>query len=183
MEFYQYGLEPIVIDCDVPLPLLQPDGSEEIEGTSSPPRSSDTFGTIRNTQHRSLDFQGDYQVEDLETYGEEELRCDEDYPSTVFNSPEFSNDVVYTVPSSPYERQGEGIFFTNEGDTNYEIAMETMSEPSGDFSDRPEDDEDTRTNIRLWDDAVRPRGELTNVQRVEQDVAKNLRGHWFPYKF
>jgi hypothetical protein len=132
-----------------------------------------------------LDFQGEYQVGELETYGKDSFQYYEDYPSTAFNSPVIANDMMYTVPSSPYQRQNEAVFFTDEADTNtnYEIAMETMSESSADFSVQPEDDEDTRTNIRLWDDAVWPRGELTNVQRVEQDVAKSLKGHWFPYKF
>jgi hypothetical protein len=185
MELYQYGLEPIDRNCEVPLPLLHPGGSEEIVGTSSPPRNSDTLGTIRNTQHISLDFQGEYQVGELETYDKESFQYYEDYPSTAFDSPVIANDMMYTEPSSPYQRQNEAVFFTDEADTNtnYEIAMETMSESSADFSVQPEDDEDTRTNIRLWDDAVWPRGELTNVQRVEQDVAKSLKGHWFPYKF
>ena len=183
MELYQYGLEPIDSNSEVPLALLHPDSTEEIEGTSSPPRNLDTLGTFRNTQHRSLDFQGEYQARELETYGEEALQHYENYPSTVFNSPDLANDMVYTVPSSPHEHQNEAVFFTNEGDTDHEMAMESTSELSADFSAQPEDDEDTRTNIRLWDDAVRPRGELTNVQRVEQDVAKKLKGHWFPYKF
>jgi hypothetical protein len=187
MELYQYSLEPIDSNCDVPLlPFLLPYGSEDIEGTTGPPSNAETPGTLGNTQHRSLDFQGEYQVGELETYDEEAVRRYEDYyPSTVFNSPEFANDVVYTLPSSPYERQIEAVSFTNEGDTGHEIAMDSMSEASADFSAQPEDasDEDTRTNIHLWDDAVWPRGELTNVQRVEQDVAKKLKGHWFPYKF
>lgn len=183
MELYQYGLEPIDSNCEVPLPLLYLDGNEGIEGTSGPPRNPDTLGTLRNTQHNSLDFQGEYQVGELETYGEEAVRYYEDYPSTVFDSPEFANEMVYTLPSSPYERQNEASFFTNEGDTRHEIAMDSMSGASADCSAQPEDDEDTRTNIHLWDDAVWPRRELTNVQRVEQDVAKKLKGHWFPYKF
>ena len=185
MALYQYGLEHMDRNCEVPLALLHHGGNEVIEGTSSPPRNSDTLGTIRNTQHRTLDFQEleDYQLGEFETYGEDAPQCYEDYPNTVFDSPVFANDMVYTVPSSPYERQNEVVFFTDEGDANYETAMESMSGLSADFSVQPENDEDTRTNIRLWDDAVRPRGELTNVQRVEQDVAKSLKGHWFPYKF
>jgi hypothetical protein len=182
MELDRYGLEPIDGNCEVPLSLLRPASSDEVEGTSSPLRHSETFGTVRNTQHRSLDFQG-YQIGELDTCGEEGFQCYEDYPSTEFNSPEFANDMVYTVPSSPYEHQNEAVFFTNEDDTNYEMTMEPTSESPADFIAQPEDDEDTRTNIRLWDDAVLPRGELTNVQRVEQDVAKKLKGHWFPYKF
>jgi hypothetical protein len=183
MELYHYGLEHIDSNCEAPVPLLH---SEEFEGTSSPPRNSDTLGTIRNTHHRSLDFQEECQLGELETYSEDALECYEDYPlaSTVFDSPVYANDMVYIVPSSsPYERQNEAVFFTDEGDTNHEIAMETMSDSSADFSVQPENDEDARTNIRLWDDAVWPQGELTNVQKVEQDVAKNLKGHWFPYKF
>ena len=183
MELYQYSLEPMDSNFEVPLPLLRPGGSEDIEGTSSPPRNSDTLGTIRNTQHRSLDFQEEYQLGEFETYSEDALQCYKDYPNTVYNSPVFADDMMYNMPSSSYERQNEAAFFTDEGDANYEIAMETMSESSADFSIQPENDEDKRTNIRLWDDAVRPRVELTNVQRVEQDVAKNLKGHWFPYKF
>ena len=183
IELYQYGLDTIDSNSEVPLALLHPDGTKGIEGTSSPPRNLDTFGTFRNTQHRSLDFQGGYQAGELETYSEEALQHYEDYPSTVFNSPDLANDMVYTVPSSPYEHQNEAVFFTNEGDTDHRIDMESASEPSTDFSVQPEVDEDARTNIRLWDDAVRPREELTNVQRVEQDVAKKLKGHWFPHKF
>ena len=183
MELYQYGLELIDGNYEVPLPLFRPTSSDEIEGRSSPPRHSDALGTVRNTQHRSLCFQG-YEIGEFDTYGEGELQCYEDYPSTVFNSPELANDMVYIVPSSPYEHQNEAVFFTNEDDTNHEMAMEPTSEPSTDFIAQPEHDEDTRTNIRLWDhDAVLPRGELTNVQRVEQDVAKKLKGHWFPHKF
>lgn len=189
MELYQYGLESINSNCEAPLPLLHFDGSEEIVGTSRPPRNlnSDSPGTLRNTQHRSLDFQGVYQVGELETYGEygeEAVQCYEDYPSTAFDSPEYASDMEYTMPSSPYERPDEAILFTNEGDTSHDMAMDSMSGASADFSAQPEEDEDARTNIHLWDDAVWPRqGELTNVQRVEQDVAKKLKGHWFPYKF
>ncbi|KAI9466722.1 hypothetical protein BJY52DRAFT_1233914 [Lactarius psammicola] len=126
MELYQYGLEPIDGDCEVPLPLLDSNCSEEIEGTS-PPRNPGTPGTLRNTQHRSLDFQGEYQVRELETYGEEAVQSYEDYPRIAFNSPESANDIVYTLPSSPYECQNEAVFFTNEGDTSHEIAMGSIS--------------------------------------------------------
>ena len=184
MELYQYGLDPLDSNCDVPLPLLLPEGSEEIEDTSGPPSNAQTLGTLRNTQRRSLDFYGEYQAGEMETYGEEIVGCYEDCPSTVFNSPRFANDMVYTLPSSPYEHQNEAVSFTNEGDAGHETAMDSMSGASADFSAQPDEDEDPETNIHLWDDAaVWPRGELTNVQRVEQDVAKKLKGHWFPYKF
>ncbi|KAH8999405.1 hypothetical protein EDB92DRAFT_962793 [Lactarius akahatsu] len=183
LELYQCGLELVDSNCEVPPHHLHPDGSEEIEGTSGHSRSPDTPGTLRNTQRRSLDFQGEYQVGGLETYSEEAVRRYEDHPSAVFNSPGYANDMVYTLPSSSYERQNEAVLFTTEGDTGYEIDMDSMSEAIENFSAQPEDDEDTRTGIHLWDDAAWPRGELTNVQRVEQDVAKRLKGHWFPYKF
>ncbi|KAH9050096.1 hypothetical protein EDB84DRAFT_1450946 [Lactarius hengduanensis] len=185
LELYQYGLELIDRNCEVPPHHLHPDGSEEIEGTSGHPRNPDTPGTLRNTQRRSLDFQGEYQVGELETCSEEAVRRYEDHPSAVFDSPGYANDMVYTLPSSSYERQNdnEAALFTTEGDTCYEIDMDSMSGVFEDSSAQPEDDEDTRTGIHLWDDAAWPRGELTNVQRVEQDVAKRLKGHWFPYKF
>ncbi|KAH9045708.1 hypothetical protein EDB85DRAFT_1908035 [Lactarius pseudohatsudake] len=185
LELYQYGLELIDRNCEVPPHHLHPDGSEEIEGTSGHPRNPDTPGTLRNTQRRSLDFQGEYQVGELETCSEEAVRRYEDHPSSVFDSPGYANDMVYTLPSSSYERQNdnEAALFTTEGDTCYEIDMDSMSGVFEDSSAQPEDDEDTRTGIHLWDDAAWPRGELTNVQRVEQDVAKRLKGHWFPYKF
>ena len=182
MELDNYGLDLMDDNYEGPLPL-HPGGSEEIEGTTGPPSIAETPGTYRNTQQRSLDFHGGYQVEDLETYGEDTVRYYEDYASAVFNSPEFGNDLGYTLPSSPYEPQDDEILFANEGDPGHEVAMDAMSRTSADFSTQPEDDEDMRTNIHLWDDTDRPREELTNVQRVEQDVAKALKGHWFPYKF
>ena len=120
----------------------------------------------------------------METAGEDAIRCYEDYASALFNSPEFGDDVVYTLPSSPHdsERQNERNFFASEGDPGYEMVMDSMSGVSANFNTRPEDDEDMRTNIHLWDDTVWPREELTNVQRVEQDIAR-LKRHWFPYKF
>ncbi|KAH9062051.1 hypothetical protein EDB87DRAFT_1576117 [Lactarius vividus] len=184
LELDQYNLEPIDSNYEVPLPLPHPGGSEEIESTSGHPRNPDTPGTLRNTQRRSLAFQGEYRVGELETYSEEAVRCYEDYPSTVFNSPEYANDMVYTLPGSSYERQNEAVLFTTEGDTGYEIDMDSMSGAFEDSDPQPEDDDDcTTTGIHLWDDAAWPQGELTNVQRVEQDVAKRLKGHWFPYKF
>ncbi|KAH9077474.1 hypothetical protein EDB83DRAFT_2350247 [Lactarius deliciosus] len=184
LELYQHGLELIDSNCGVPPHHLHSDGSEEIEGTSGRPRNPDTPGALRNTQRRSLDFQGEYQVGESETYSEEAVRRYEDHSSAVFNSPGYANDMAYTLPSSSYERQDEAVLFTTEGDTGYEMDMDSMSGAFEDSSAQPEDDEDTRTGIRLWDDAAAwPRGELTNVQRVEQDVAKRLKGHWFPYKF
>ena len=179
MELYQYGLELTGNNCEVPLPLLHLDDREDIEGR--PQRNSDTPGTPGNTQHRPLDFQGEYH---LGEYGKDVFQRFEGYSSTMYNSPEFANDIAYTSPNSPYGCQNEETFnSTNEGDASHEMAMDSMSVASAELSAQPEDDEDTKTNIHLWDGVVWPRAEMTNVQRVEQDVAKTLRGHWFPYKF
>ncbi len=124
------------------------------------------------------------------------------FPALVSDSQEFVGDVVFTPPNATYDCRGGAPF---SEDTGYEEVNETeedttgfasVSIPSADGSIFLEDDAGEMTNIRLWNDEAWAQGDatrgntlqegcsyLTSVQKVEQDVAKKLKDHWFPQKF
>jgi hypothetical protein len=116
-----------------------------------------------------------------------------------------ASDMVYTQPNASDEWQNEALFFTSEEGIGYDEMsvgtkeccddLDSASMAPVDSSALPEGDVGRVTNIRLWDDEAWPREEavgssmahevshLTAVQKVERDVARKLKGHWFPHKF
>jgi len=154
------------------------------------------------TDNHCEDLLNGYYAEELEKNKEEQAGRSEYYPAIFSESPVFASDDI--APNASHDCQNEGQVFIDE-DTDYERVTEREEGYSGldlssilsaDWSVFLENEADKATNIHLWSEEAWPReaaaGEttlqegcshLTTVQKVEQDVAKKLRGHWFPHKF
>jgi hypothetical protein len=202
MLFHQYGLDPTDNEREVSGSSLH-DYDDNEPGDVHYPRGDPTaLGTMQDGS--VLDFCGIYDAEDLDRNGEDGAGCSE-YDSAVNSDPaEFANVVTYIPPNASLDCPNGAQFVIDE-DTGYGSAItreegytgiDLSSIPSADWSDFMEGDADRATKIHLWNDEAWPRGEavggnttqegcsrLTTVQKVEQDVAKKLKGHWFPHKF
>jgi hypothetical protein len=196
--FQQYGLDPTDSHCGASRPFLY------VHGDSQPADASNSLGdriTRGSMQDNAIRFRED-DAEGLEGNGEDWRH--EWYPDIISDSHEFVGDVVCSQPDASYECRGEAPLFIDEQDTGYDVneieedctGFASGSMPSTDWSGFLEEDADETTNIHLWSDEAWARGDaaggnglqegcshLTTVQKVEQDVAKRLRGHWFPHKF
>jgi hypothetical protein len=200
MRFDQYGLDRIDNHLEISRPLFRDDGDEP--GDASP--ALDDFATHSIRQYGTLSLRGEDGMERLESDIEDMAGC-HGYPLGIIPLlPEFANDMAYTEPSTSDEWQNEALAVTNE-DIGYETIIGTKTRGCCDefdsisivSADRSTlDDVNRTTKIHLWDDEAWPREEavgrsvsqgeashLTAVQKVEQDVAKKLKGHWFPHKF
>ncbi|KAI0254264.1 hypothetical protein BJV78DRAFT_1186629 [Lactifluus subvellereus] len=203
MIFYQYGLDPIDNHCGAPRHILRDDGYSE-PGDASPLLGNSA--DVGSTQYCALSLRGEDDTEGAEGNIEDVAGCHEYHAGVISDSHEFANDMVYTQPNASDEWQNEALFFTSEEDIGYGETivgtkeccdgLDSASMASADRSALPEGDVDRMTNIHLWDDEAWPREEavgrsvvhgevshLTAVQKVEQDVARKLKGHWFPHKF
>jgi hypothetical protein len=202
MFFQQYGLDPTDSRCEVPRHFFYG------HGDSKHADASDSLGdpiTVGNMEDNALSFRGEDNTEGLEGDSGDQVWRDEWYPDIISDSHELVTDVENTVPNAAYDCRDGAPFLIVEQDTDYEGVNESeedctgsasVSMPSTNWSIFPDDDADEMTNIHLWNDEAWARGDaaggdalqegcshLTTVQKVEQDVAKKLKGHWFPHKF
>jgi len=205
MLFHQYGLDPTDNDCEISesRPFLHDyDDNEPVDVRY--PLEDPTADPATMQDSSVLSFCGKYDAEGLDRNGEDQARCSEYDSAVISDPPEFANAVTYISPNASLDCPNGAPFLIDE-DTGYgsTIAREEgytgidlSSIPSADWSDFLEGDADRATNIHLWNDEAWPRGEavggntmqegcsrLTTVQKVEQDVAKKLKDHWFPHKF
>jgi hypothetical protein len=203
MRFDQYGLDRIDNHLEISRSLFRDDGDEP--GDASPPLEG--FATPSIRRYSTLSLRGEDDMEMLEGNIEDMAGCHEYPPGIIPPLPEFANDMAYTEPNTSDEWQNEAPFVTNK-DIGYETIIGTKTRGCRDDFDSisiasadrsaslAEDDVNRTTKIHLWDDEAWPREEavgrsvsqgevshLTAVQKVEQDVAKKLKGHWFPHKF
>jgi len=189
MLFHQYGLDP-EDHCQVMRPSLNDLGN--------------SLGDLGNMQDNALSFCGGGYAEGLEGHSEGQTGHSEHYPAIISDSPEFASQVGPNPLNGSYDCRDGATFLIGE-DMGYEGALETEegctdfdSDPISvaDWRALPEGDTDRTASIHLWDDKAWPRGDavgggalqegcshLTTVQKVEQDVARKLKGHWFPHKF
>lgn len=199
MLYHKYGLDPTDSQCEVWGPFIHDHGHSD----SGPADASNFLGdstALGNMHDNTLSFRGENYTEGLEGGSEDQAGRNEYYPVTNSDLPEFASDVAH-IPLN-YDCRDEVPFFVGKEDTDYERVIEkeedctgiaSVSIPSTDWSASPEGDAD---NIHLWGDEAWPRGEavgentlqegcshLTTVQKVEQDVARKLKGHWFPLKY
>jgi hypothetical protein len=194
MLFQQYGLDPTDTHCEVSRPFLHDQDDSKAADASNSLGDPITLG---NMQDSVLSFRGENNAEGLEGNSEDQPWHNEWYPAIVSDS----QDVVFTPPNVSYDCQG-GPFLP---DTGYEevneieedcIDFASVSISSTDGSIFLEDDAGETANNHLWSDVAWARGDaaegnalqggcsyLTSVQKVEQDVAKKLKDHWFPQKF
>ena len=195
MLFQQYGLDPIDTHCEVSRHFLHDqDDSEAVDGSNS---LGDPM-TLGNMQDSAPIFRRENNTEGLDGNSEDQPWHNEWYPAIVSGS----QDVVFTPPNASYDCQGGASFLQ---DTGYEEVNEIeekctdfapASISSADGSIFLDDDADETANNHLWSDEAWARGDatggnalrggcsyLTSVQKVEQDVAKKMKDHWFPQKF
>jgi hypothetical protein len=196
MLFQQYGLDPTDSHCEVSRPFLHD------QDDSKAAEASDSLGdpmTLGNMQDSALSFRGENNTGGLEGNSEDQPWDNEWYPAIVSDS----QHAVFTPPNASYDCQG-GVPFLQ--DTDYEevdemeedcVGFASVSISSTDGSIFLEDDAGEMVNDHLWsDDETWARGDasggnalqggcsyLTSVQKVEQDVAKKLKDHWFPQKY
>jgi hypothetical protein len=198
--FQQYGLDPTDSYGEASRPLY-------VHGDSQPADASNSLGdriTLSIIQDTALNFRED-NTESMEGNGEDQGWRNEWYPDIISDSHEFASDVVHNQPDASYDCQDRAPLFIGEQDTGYEGVNESEEDctgfasgsmPSTDWGGFLDEDADEATNIHLWSDEAWARGDvaggnalqercshLTTVQKVEQDVAKKLKGHWFPHKF
>lgn len=195
MLFQQYGLDPTDTHRGGSVPFLHDQDDSKAADASNSLVDPITLG---NMQDSALSFRGGNNTEGLEGNSEDQPCHDEWYPAIVSDS----HDVVFTPPNAPYNCQGGAPFLQ---DTGYEEVNEieedctgfaSVSISSTDGSIFLEDDAGETVNNHLWCDEAWARGDaaggntlqggcsyLTGVQKVEQDVAKTLKDHWFPQKF
>ena len=193
MLFQQYGLDPTDTHCEVSRSFLHDQDDSKAVDASNSLGDPITLGNMQD----SLSFRGENNTEGLEGNSEDQPWHNEWYPAIVSDS----QDVVFTPPNASYDCQG-GPFLQ---DTGYETINEiedgcidfaSVSISSTDGSIFLEDDAGEGANNHLWSDEAWARGDaaegnvlqggcsyLTSVQKVEQDVAKKLKDHWFPQKF
>lgn len=181
--------------CEVSRPFLyDQDDSKAVDASNS---LGDPI-TLGNMQDSALGFRGENNTEGLEGNREDHPWHNEWYPAIASDS----QDVEFTPPNASYDCQGGASFLQ---DTGYEevneieedcIGFASVSISPTDGSIFLEDDASETANDHLWSDEAWAQGDaaggnalqggcsyLTSVQKVEQDVAKNLRDHWFPQKF
>jgi hypothetical protein len=200
MLFQQYGLDPNDTHCMVSQPFLH--GQDDSNAADA---SNSLLGdpiTVSNTQDSTPGFCGEDNTEGLEGNSEDQNWHNGLFPAIVSDSQEFVGDVVFTPQNAIYDCRGGAPFLEDSG---YEGVNETEEDSTGfasvsissaDGSIFLEDDAGEMTNIRLWNDEAWAQGDamkgntlqegcsyLTSVQKVEQDVAKKLKDHWFPQKF
>ncbi len=200
MLFQQYGLDHNDTHCMVSRPFLH--GQDDSKAAYASNSLLGDLITVSNTQVSTPGYCGEDNTEGLEGNSEYQNWHNEWFPALVSDSQEFVGDVVFTPPNATYDRRGGAPF---SEDTGYEEVNETeedttgfasVSIPSADGSIFLEDDAGEMANIRLWNDEAWAQGDatrgntlqegcsyLTSVQKVEQDVAKKLKDHWFPQKF
>ena len=197
MFFQQYGLDPTDAHGEVSRPFLHDrDDSKAADASNS---LGDPI-TLCNMQDSVPSFHREYNTEGPEGDSEDQPWHNGWYPLNVSDS----QDVMFTPPNVSYDCQGEAPFLQEMG---YEEANEieedcigfgSASISSTDGSIFLEDDAGETANNHLWSDEDESwvRGDaagenalqggcsyLTSVQKVEQDVAKKLKDHWFPQKF
>ena len=195
MLFQQYGLGPTDTHYEVSRPFLHDlDDNNAADARSS---LEDPI-TLGNIQDSALSFRGENNTEGLEGNSEDEPWHNEWYPAIVSDS----QDVGFTPPNASYDCQGGAPFLQDTGHEEINeieedcIGFASVSISSTDGSIFLEGDADKTANNRLWSDEAWARGDaaggnalqggcsyLTSVQKVEQDVAKKLKDHWFPQKF
>ena len=196
MLFQHYGLDPTDTHREDSRHILHDQDDSKAMGASNSLGDPIIPG---NMQDSALSFRGEYDTGGLEGNSEDQPWQNEWYPVTVSDS----QDVVFTPPNVSYDCQGGTPFLQDMG---YEevneieegrIDFASVSISSTDGSIFLEDDAgETANTDHLWSDeswAQRDaiggnalQGEcsyLTSVQKVEQDVAKKLKDHWFPQKF
>ncbi len=198
MLFQQYGLDPTDTHCEASRPFLHGQDDSKAADASNSLVDPNTLGSIQDS---ALSFRGEDNIEGLEGIKEDQTWHNEWYTANVSDPQEFAGDLMFTPPNDSYDCRGRAPFLQ---DTGYEEVNETeegctgldsVSIPSTDGSIFLEDDEGETANIHLWNDEAWARGDvaganslqegcsyLTSVQKVEQDVAKKLKGHWFPQK-
>jgi hypothetical protein len=197
MLFQQYGLDPTDAHREVSGPFLHDQDQDDSKAADASSSLGDPIA-LGNMQDSALSFRGENNTEGLEGNSEDEPWHNERYPAIVSDS----QDVVFAPPNASYDCQGGPPFLQ---DTGYEgvneieedcIGFASVSISSTDGSIFLEDDACETANNHLWSDEVWARGDaaggntsqegcsyLTSVQKVEQDVAKKLKDHWFPQKF
>lgn len=202
MIFDQYGLGPIDNRCKVPRLILRDDGYSE-PGYASPLLGNSVDVGIM--QYCAPSLRGGDGIEEPEGYIEDTAGCHKYHTGVMSDPHDSASDMVYTQPNASDEWQNEALFFTSEEGIGYDEMsvgtkeccddLDSASMAPVDSSALPEGDVGRVTNIRLWDDEAWPREEavgssmahevshLTAVQKVERDVARKLKGHWFPHKF
>ena len=202
MLFHQYGLDPTDNDCEVSRPVLQDYDDNEPVDVRCPLGDPTDLGAMQDSS--VLNFCGKYNAEDLDRNGEDRAGCSEYDSAVISDPPEFANVVTYIPPNASLDCPNGAQLLIDE-DTGYGstigreegyTGIDLSSMPSADWSDFLEGDANRATNIHLWNDEAWPRGEavggttmqegcsrLTTVQKVEQDVAKKLKDHWFPHRF
>ena len=195
MLFQQYGLDPTDTHCEVSRPFLHDQDDSKAADASNSLGDPITLG---NMQDSALGFRGENNTEGLEGNSEDQPWHNEWYPAIVSDS----QDVVFTPPNASYDCQGEAPFLQDMG---YEEANKIEEDRTGfasvsisstDGSIFLEDDAGETAINHLWSDESWAQGHaaggnafqggcsyLTSVQKVEQDVAKKLKDHWFPQKF
>ena len=191
MLYQQYGLDPTDTHREVSRPFLHDQDDYEAAEASN---SLGDFITLGNLQDNS---RGENNTEGLEGNSEDQPWHNEWYPAIVSDP----QDVLFTPSNASYDRQGGAPFLQ---DTGYEgvneieedcIGFASVSISSTDGSIFMENDVGETANDHLWSDEAWVQGDaaggnalqggsyLTSVQKVEQDVAKKLKDHWFPQKF
>jgi hypothetical protein len=201
MLFHQYGLDPTDDNCEVSesRPFLHDYDDSELVDVRYPLEDPATLGTMQDSS--ALNFCGQYYAEGQDRNGEVRAGCSEYYPAVISDPPEFANAVTYIPPNASLDCPNGAQLIMDE-DTGHGSAIGREEDYTGaDLSSISssaflEGDDDRTTSIHLWNDEAWPRGEavgrntlqegcsrLTTVQKVEQDVAKKLKDHWFPHKF
>lgn len=199
--FQQYGLDPTDSHFEASRPSLY--GHDD----SQPVDAGNSLGdwiTLGIKQDNALSFR-EVNTEGLEVDGEDQGWRSEWCPDIISDSHEFASNILYGQPDVSYDCQDGTPLFLGEQNTGYEGVNETEEDctgfasgsiPSTDWSGFMGEDADETNSIHLWNDEALARGDtaggnalqagyshLTTVQKVEQDVAKKLKGHWFPHKF
>ena len=202
MLFHQYGLDPTENNCEVSRPFLHDYDDNEPVDARYPLEDPTALGTTQDSS--VLNFCGKYYSEGLDRNDEERTGCSDYGPAVISDPPEFADAVTYIPPNASLDCPNGAQLLIDE-DTGYGstigreecyTGVDLSSIPSADWSAFLEGDADRATSIHLWNDEAWPRGEavggntlqegcsrLTTVQKVEQDVAKKLKDHWFPHKF
>ena len=201
MLFHQYGLDPTDNNCEVSesRPFLHDYDGNELVDVRYPLEDPAALGTMQDSS--ALNFCGEYYAEGQDKNGEVRAECSEYYPAVISDPPEFANAVTYIPPNASLDCPNGAQLIMDE-DTGDGSAIGRKEDYTGvDLSSISssaflEGDDDRTTSIHLWNDEAWPRGEavegntlqegcsrLTTVQKVEQDVAKKLKDHWFPHKF
>jgi hypothetical protein len=192
MLFQQYGLDPTDTHCEVPRPFLYD------QDDSRPADASNSLGDLIALGNSAPSFRGEDNTEGLEGNSEDQPWHNGWYPAIVSNS----QDVVFTPLNTSHDCQGEApplqdMVYEEFNEIEEDcIGFGSVSISSTDGSIFLEDDAGETANNHLWNDESWARGDaaggnvlqggcsyLTSVQKVEQDVAKKLKDHWFPQKF